>query len=415
MNKSYILAVTLISFCFSSFLLQAQCLKGNCNTGYGTAIIRKKGNVRYTGNFQDRKPHGTGQALYPDGSTYFGNWRAGMWHGKGTFTLASGAILAGKWHNSRYLGDENTPDPEDTTQSILATTKPIASPQNFDEAKTAKDALQPPVPNTKIKLTQAPPQLSAASKPKIWGLAVGIAAYQDRDINSLKYPQSDAMSMYAFWRGIEGGLIPYERLACLTNDRATRENIIAEMKRLFALADKDDMVIFYFSGHGLKGAFLPHDYDEINNIKLDYGEMNDILSACPAKYKLVIGDACFVGSLLASKSVESTIFKKPAESADVFYRELNRAAPGTAFLLSSTADEESFEMTNQVCSIFTQFLLEGLKGKANADNNDIITIKELYDYVSHEVSSLAYKVGKSQTPVLRGNFDPNMPVAVIRK
>jgi hypothetical protein len=72
-------------------------------------------------------------------------------------------------------------------------------------------------------------------------------------------------------------------------------------------------------------------------------------------------------------------------------------------------------MTNQVCSIFTQFVLDGMKGKANTDNNDVITITELYEYVSHEVTSLANKVGKSQTPVLRGNYDPMMPIAVIRR
>jgi Caspase domain/MORN repeat len=413
MNRTIHTALSLF-FSLTFFFANAQCLSGDCQKGYGTALIRKKGNVRYTGNFQDRKPHGTGQAFYPDGSTYFGNWQAGMWHGKGTFTLASGAILSGKWYQSRYLGDENTPDPVRDTVRLMADAKPTTVTQpNFDDAKAAENAVKAK-PNPVAKQRNTPPSVDNTPRPKIWGLAVGVAAYQDRDINPLKYPQSDAMNMYAFWRGIEGGLIPYERLSCITNDRATRENIINDMKRLFSLASKDDMVIFYFSGHGLKGAFLPHDYSETQNVKLDYTDMNDILSACPAKYKLVIGDACYVGSLLASKSVDPNPTKRP-ENSDAFYRELNRAAPGTAFLLSSTAEEESFEMTNQVCSIFTQFVLDGMKGKANTDNNDVITITELYDYVAHEVTSLANKVGKSQTPVLRGNFDPLMPVAVIRR
>jgi hypothetical protein len=295
MNRTHTTALV-VFFSLLLFAASAQCVSGNCAQGYGTALIRKKGNVRYTGNFQDRKPHGTGQAFYPDGSTYFGNWKAGMWHGKGTFTLASGAILSGKWYKSRYLGDENTPDPEADTVRVLAEAKPTPSQPNFDDARNAENAVKNK-PNTPAKIKpQALATDNAASKPKIWALSVGIAAYQDRDINPLKYPQSDAMNMYAFWRGIEGGLIPYERLSCITNDRATRENIIAEMKRLFALASKDDMVIFYFSGHGLKGAFLPHDYSETHNVKLDYSDMNDILAACPAKYKLVIGDACYVGN-----------------------------------------------------------------------------------------------------------------------
>ena len=251
-------------------------------------------------------------------------------------------------------------------------------------------------------------------KQQVWVMSVGVASYKNPRI-ALKYPQSDALEMQGLWRGPEGGSLDYDHIMVLTNDRATRRNILDSMRVLFSRASEDDLVVFYFSGHGLKGAFLPHDYDD-NDVKIEYTELNSLLKACPAKHKLVIGDACFVGSLWASKSVETSILQSRDEvQSDAFFRELNRTAPGTAFLLSSSADEESFEISSYGRSIFTHYILEGLKGAANANDDDVITVKELFDYAAENVRILANRVKKAQTPLLRGNYDPNMPVAMKRQ
>ena len=56
-------------------------------------------------------------------------------------------------------------------------------------------------------------------------------------------------------------------------------------------------------------------------------------------------------------------------------------------------------------------LIRGLNGEADTNQNKIVTIQEIADFVSKGVRKYTAKV---QTPVLTGNYDTNMPVAVIR-
>ncbi|NJN34119.1 MAG: hypothetical protein HC817_07600 [Saprospiraceae bacterium] len=162
----------------------------------------------------------------------------------------------------------------------------------------------------------------------------------------------------------------------------------------------------------MRGSFLPSDYDG-ESVTVQHEEVNQILSNCTAKNKLVIADACHSGSYVASKSIESA--RQALEDGGQLYEELNKTQPGTAYLLSSLADEESLEVSSLQNSVFTYFILRGLKGEANKNNDNIVTIKELFDFVSVNVASYAKSLGKKQTPILKGDFDPEMPVAIVRK
>jgi Caspase domain/MORN repeat len=428
--------------CFVSVIANAQCVSGNCDNGYGVALFPEKGKARYTGQFQNQKPNGSGKAEYGDGSNYEGEWRNGKWHGQGTMTLASGTKLIGTWQDSRFIGNDaafaadqkpiahptstTVPTPNTTTE-VTQNTKVTATDDDDDEEDEEEEEVTPTptpmpkplpplaMPSTPSKTQEPVFEPSQYGKPKsqVWVMSVGVAAYKNPRI-ALKYPQSDALEMQGLWRGPEGGSLDYDHIMVLTNDHATRRNILDSMRALFSRASENDMVVFYFSGHGLKGAFLPHDYDD-NDVKIDYTEVNELLAACPAKHKLVIGDACFVGSLWASKSVDPVVVKETQEDKkDNFLRELIKTAPGTAFLLSSSADEESFEISSYGRSIFTHYILEGLKGAANSNGDDIITVTELFEYAELNVRTLAARVKKEQTPMLRGVFDPNMPVAMKR-
>ncbi len=429
-----------------AFFADAQCISGNCDNGSGTAIIKKKGGIRFTGQFLDRKPHGQGRAEYPDGTRYEGSWLNGTMDGMGTLTLNDGTILSGVWRNSRFLGN----DPGLSREGMLATTN-----NSLDNTKTISPyqgrVQENGLSNTEapIKIAETAPEdfvtradvftenagfhsqignahmtnsainsatnTSVSRISKVWALAVGVSNYDLPSILTLKYPHSDAFRMYAFWKSPEGGSLDDKHSQVLVNDQATKKGIIDSMRQMFMQADENDLVAFFYSGHGLKGAFLPTDYDG-SNIRLFHSEVNDLMSACPAKYKLVIADACNSGSYLASKSVKNDVFRSSQQDVqDVFFRELNRASPGTAFILSSQADEESLEVSTLHQSIFSYFVVRGMKGEANANDDEVVTIQELFDYVYRQVTAYAFSLGKVQTPVLKGNYDPNMPVAMIRK
>ena len=203
-----------------------------------------------------------------------------------------------------------------------------------------------------------------------------------------------------------------EHSEVLVDDAATKAVVLHSLRAVFSKAKENDLAIFFFSGHGLRGSFLPTDYDG-DDIRIYHSEINKILAECPAKNKLVIADACHSGSYMAAKGVKDNHPTK--ENTAHYFNELSKAQPGIAYLLSSQADEESLEVSTLHNSVFTYFVLRGLKGEANANGDNIVTIKELFDYVHLNVTDYADKLGKVQTPVIKGTYDPNMPVSVVKR
>ena len=409
-------ALILVLIFWSVSKMSAQCIDGNCNTGFGTAIFKKKGGVKYSGYFKSKRPHGKGTAEYPNGRVYSGDWAMGMWHGQGTLTLTDGTALKGNWEYNRFRGYVNY-----DSNSGVATTQDNSSKEFQNAEKPANRNSQRSVSanpsfnrNTTANASENTPSFipSGVSLPEIWGVAIGVSQYENQTIPPLKYPDNDAFGMFSFWKSPEGGALDDEHSEVLVDDAATKAMVLHSLRSVFSKAKENDLAIFFFSGHGLKGSFLPTDYDG-DEIRIYHSEINKILAECPAKNKLVIADACHSGSYMAAKGVKNNHPTK--ENMEHYFNELSKAQPGIVYLLSSQADEESLEVSTLHNSVFTYFLLRGLKGEANANGDNIVTIKELFDYVHLNVTDYADKLGKVQTPVIKGTYDPNMPVSVVKK
>ena len=80
-------------------------------------------------------------------------------------------------------------------------------------------------------------------------------------------------------------------------------------------------------------------------------------------------------------------------------------------LLSSSANENSIEKSGMRHGVFSYYLIEGLAGAADYDNNEIITVQEVFSYVKGSVQGYT---NYYQNPMLIGNFDPNIPLGVLR-
>ena len=187
----------------------------------------------------------------------------------------------------------------------------------------------------------------------------------------LKYTDDDAYHTYAFLKSPEGGALPDNQVRVLIDEDATRSNILRTMRNVFLQADENDVVIMYFSGHGLQGSFLPVDFDGFNN-KVDHADVKRIFEESKAKHKLCLADACHSGSLTAMRTatVENTLKK--------YYSAFDKSAGGTALLMSSKGEEYSLEDGGLRQGIFSHYLIRGLKGEADKNNNKIVTIQELY-------------------------------------
>jgi hypothetical protein len=411
----------------------------------------------YLGQFVRNKFHGQGVMIYINGNRYEGAWMDNMRHGQGTLFLANGDQLSGLWERdtykenwnplaaahddnpslrdcnqvfcvdgkgkftyrdgSRYEGDFLNGDPEGIGivyyavgdryeggwkrhtphgQGVMyySTGKVVKAVWDFGKPVETLPAQQEPYVDR-----SAPVEHN--SEVKIWAVIVGAARYNH--MPQLRYTDDDAYQLYAFLKSPEGGALPDNHLRVLIDEDATRENILNAIRTVFLGADDNDVVMFYFSGHGIQGAFLPIDFDGYKN-SLKHEEIKELLNNSRAKHKLVLADACHSGSLFNYKTPVHVALQK-------YYKAYEEANGGTALLMSSKGEEYSLEDGGLRSGVFSHFLIRGLKGEADEDRNQIVTVQELFNYVYKNVKYYTVNV---QNPTLTGNYDPKMPVAVVR-
>jgi hypothetical protein len=342
------------------------CVAGNCDDGKGTYVY-KEGAAKYIGDFLHGMPHGYGICDYANGDRYVGEWQAGAFFGKGTLNQRDGTITEGFWRSGEYLGKDQ--------------------PTDYSSAPVAEKPAPPPV---------------AMPQSKVFALVVGVASYDHMPV--LRYTDDDAYRFYAFLKSLEGGALPDEQVRVLIDEEATRENVLNSMDEVFSQAGPNDLIIFYFSGHGLNGSFLPIDFDGFNN-KIAHEEVAAAFNKCKARFKLCLADACHSGSLIAMRSAE------PEPALVQFYSYLAKSVSGTALLMSSKADETSLESAGLRQGVFSHFLIRGLKGEADTNKDKVVTVQELFDFINDKVRDYT---GNRQSPVIKGTYDPKMPVAVVR-
>ncbi len=338
------------------------CIDGNCIDGYGTFLFPK--GDKYTGTFKEGKPDGYGKVAYSNGERYEGQMQNGAFHGVGTLYRSSGAVK-GVWRQGMLIK--------------MAGEREVMVSENNN--------------------TNAPSSTSSRAKqPQIYAVIVGIAAYDH--MPTLNYTDDDAYRFFAFLKSPEGGALSDDRIKILIDEDATKKNILTTANKVFSQASADDVVIFYFSGHGLRGSFLPIDYDGYNN-KLFHSEVKALLENCDAKLKLCIADACHSGSLLALRgNVDSQL--------EDYYNRLAESKPGTVLIMSSKSNETSLESSGLRQGVFSHFLIRGLKGEADKDQDSFIGVSELFNYIEYNVRTYTRN---RQFPIMKGEYDPNTPLA----
>jgi uncharacterized caspase-like protein len=246
----------------------------------------------------------------------------------------------------------------------------------------------------------------------VWVVIVGVATYKVPDIN-LNYTDDDAYKMYAFYKSPEGGSLPDKQIALLIDEEATRSNVLEAITKTYSQAGKNDAIIFYFSGHGAEGAFITHEFDgDVTNYKglLLHDELHAVFEQSKARYKYIVADACHSGS--AKKSLkQQNAASKSVSGNGAFYQAFDHTSGGFVMLLSSMSSETSIETSGVRQGIFSHYLLRGLKGESDRNADRIVSVTELFDYVDAGVKG--FTQGK-QNPVLFGNYDESMPLAVVR-
>ena len=238
-----------------------------------------------------------------------------------------------------------------------------------------------------------------------YAVIIGVADYEEfsRNDGDLLYTVNDAKKFCEFLKSRQGGMVPEENIVLLLNEQATKSNIIKQSKQLFARANANDRVIFYYSGHGWKECFMPYDVTKRGRNLLYFDEVKDIFRCARCNTKLLFADACFAGTM------KESIIRKSTKRSNRKNKDKDNI--NIAVMMSCKADETSLELGSLKQGVFTYYLMEGLGGEANKDGNNYITIQELFYYMYQKVQDKAAKKDSKQTPELFGNFDLRLIVA----
>jgi len=214
-----------------------------------------------------------------------------------------------------------------------------------------------------------------------WALVIGINAY--KHINPLAIARADAESVAAVLTGELG--FPKANVATLLDSRATRAGIMERFLAFDSLA-VDDRLLVFFAGHGATfegqrgpiGYLVPVDgKPDDKSTLIRWDEFTRNADLIPAKHILFVMDACYSGlAIQRGAGIGEQRFV-----SDMLQRRSRQVV--TAGKADEVVADSGPTGTN---SIFTGYLLEGLRGKA-ANDGGVLTASYLMNYVYQKVSN----------------------------
>lgn len=172
----------------------------------------------------------------------------------------------------------------------------------------------------------------------------------------------------------------------------TKAELLKDLHSLFREGESD-IALFYFSGHGtdeMAGQIVTPDFNGF-----DKGvSMNDILqlaNTSTSRNKIIILDCCYSGKLGDFSAIDTS---------DAVI------GKGVTILTASNRDEVAIEDGITGHGVFTELLIQGLKGGA-ADVSGNITPASLYSFVDQSLGVW------EQRPLFKTNITGFLPIRTV--
>jgi tetratricopeptide (TPR) repeat protein len=179
---------------------------------------------------------------------------------------------------------------------------------------------------------------------------------------------------------------------------------------------RKDTLLFYFSGHGIPDGsgdtYLST--SEINSADPDengfsFDELTKVMGKSNSKRIITILDCCYSGRARVAKGGNEKIVAKIAKEVMLETFEEKKRKPdsnlgeGKCLMASSLAHQESVMLKKLGHSLFTYYLLEGLKGGdgQSVDEEGHVTPNLLGDYIDEQIMSLPSDKRPDQRPLMK--------------
>lgn len=215
----------------------------------------------------------------------------------------------------------------------------------------------------------APPEPNQTAVERIALIAGSNAAPDGRQ--TLRYAESDAHRMSGVLLAVGGLELGNQVLVYDATPKRLARGFqrVARRARESVAAGRRVEFVLYFSGHSDEQGLL------LGEQRVEYRTLHKWLKAVPADVRIVILDSCASGAFTRVKG---------GKRAAPFLVDAGVKIQGHAYLTSSSADENAQEADRIGGSYFTHFLTSGLRGAADSDGDNLVTLDEAYRFAFEE-------------------------------
>ena len=219
-----------------------------------------------------------------------------------------------------------------------------------------------------------------------YALIIGNNKYNDPKLAQLKTPAADSTALA---KVLDDKMIgSFDEVTPLINQTETR--IRRAISTFLTNKKPDDLVLLYFSGHGVlddRGrlylALKDTQVDLLKATSIPSSFVADEMDSCRSKRQILVLDCCHSGAFGRGTKGEQKAVTETTFEGSGFGRVVLTASDSTQYAFEGDQVIKQTEL-----SLFTHFLLEGLKtGQADTNNDGHISLDEWYDYTYGKVIS----------------------------
>lgn len=232
-----------------------------------------------------------------------------------------------------------------------------------------------------------------------WAILVGVDSYEDTaNYGALRLCVKDVEAIRE--QLVAGGFDPtrIRLLTDQTNEKPTRANILTALKSVANATEPDDLLLFYYSGHGDEASeesyLVARDgrHLTLSDTAVSISRVKKYMDCAAARAKVIILDACHSGADIGGKG--------PKSMTAEFINRVFEQAEGMAILASCKQGQLSYESRDIGQGVFTHSLLKALSGEADRDEKGFVTVQDASRHVVDGVKLWASQHNTSQTPTL---------------
>jgi hypothetical protein len=241
------------------------------------------------------------------------------------------------------------------------------------------------------------------TRPQTHLVAIGISSYRDQQIPPRKYAARDAELVAGYFQALGG--VPASNVRLLQDRKALRPDIEeALLDWLPMRVTADSVVILYFSGHALVSPtgetyLAPYEGSTTSASRLyPLRDLEDALAKLKVRHSLLIFDGA-VSRLGKGKVTEP---------------QWSTGGRNLVGLIGTSGLRSGLEPDQVRHGLFTYYLLSGMKGEADSNQDREVTLGELAAFLSRMVPAAARsQFSLDQRPLVVPPLSPSSKAATL--